>query len=72
MFQEMSKFMILAGAFLILAGIVLYFSGKFGALGHLPGDIVIKRQNFTFYFPLATSLLLSLVLSIVFYFLSRK
>ncbi|MBF0217572.1 MAG: DUF2905 domain-containing protein [Candidatus Omnitrophica bacterium] len=72
MFHEISKFMILAGALLLLAGIVLYFSGKFVSIGHLPGDIVIKRQNFSFYFPLTTSLLLSLILSAVLYFISRK
>lgn len=41
-------------------------------LGRLPGDILIQRKNVTFYFPLATSLLLSLVLSLIFYFLTRR
>jgi len=40
-------------------------------IGRLPGDIVYRRRNFTFYFPLATSILLSIVLSLIFYFLSR-
>jgi hypothetical protein len=48
------------------------FGGLFGWLGKLPGDILIKRDHVTFYFPLATSLLISLVVSLLLYFLSRR
>lgn len=67
-----------AGAVLALVGVVLVVAGKwpgagewFGWLGRLPGDILIKRETFTFYFPLGTSLLLSLVVSLVLYFLTK-
>jgi len=40
-------------------------------IGRLPGDIIYRRKNFSFYFPLTTSILLSIVLSLIFYFLSR-
>lgn len=68
-----------AGVVLALLGAVLVLVGKwpgsgdwFGWLGRLPGDIHIKRDNVTFYFPLATSLLLSLVLSLIFYLLTKR
>jgi hypothetical protein len=48
------------------------FGGLFGWLGKLPGDILVKRDHVTFYFPLATSLLISLVVSLLLYFLSRR
>jgi len=51
---------IVAGAFFILGG-------KLGPLGHLPGDIIVKKKKLTFIFPLATSLLLLIGLTIVFY-----
>jgi hypothetical protein len=62
--------MIFGGTLLIL-GVLLTLSGKIPWLGRLPGDIVIQRDNFSFYFPLTTSILLSIVLSIIFAFLRR-
>ncbi|WP_456403300.1 DUF2905 domain-containing protein [Hydrogenimonas sp.] len=60
------------GRLLILLGIVLILFGLFVSFfGRLPGDILIKKENFTFYFPIATSILLSIVLSILFYLFSR-
>ncbi len=60
----MSKFLILLGILLILAGILWSFLGKLG-LGRLPGDIVIERDNVHVYIPIATSILISIVLSAV-------
>lgn len=60
--------LIIAGAVLILTGLI--FSGKFG-IGRLPGDIVVSRPGFTFYFPIVTMILVSAVLSIIFW-LMRK
>lgn len=60
------------GALLSLAPRLPGVSGAFGWLGRLPGDILIKRENVTFYFPLATSLLVSVVLTLLFYILSRR
>ena len=57
-------FLLLGGVFLVL-GLLLILSGKIGWIGRLPGDLRIERENFTFYFPLATCLLLSLLLTLI-------
>lgn len=67
----LGKFLVIAGFALIGLGIILLFSDKIPFLGKLPGDIVVKKRNFTFYFPIATSILISIVLSIVFYLLGH-
>ncbi|WP_457596651.1 DUF2905 domain-containing protein [Hydrogenimonas sp.] len=60
------------GKMLIGMGLVLVLFGLFvSVVGKLPGDIVIRKENFTFYFPIATSILLSVLLSILFYLFSR-
>lgn len=53
------------GALLAVAGLVLMFAGRIPGFGRLPGDIIIQRGNFTFYAPLATMLLLSIILSLL-------
>lgn len=58
--------LIFAGLLLVLVGLVLVFAGRIPWLGRLPGDVVYRRGNFTFYFPLVTSLLLSLLLTLLF------
>ncbi|MCC7263771.1 MAG: DUF2905 domain-containing protein [Candidatus Latescibacteria bacterium] len=63
----MPKLLIAAGALLILAGLLWHFGGKYLSLGRLPGDIAIERENFSFYFPLGTCLLISAVLSLALY-----
>ena len=65
-FQSLGKWLIGAGLFLALVGVVFTLSPRVPWLGRLPGDIYIKRGNFSFYFPLATCLLLSLIVSIFF------
>ena len=72
MAQELGRGLILLGIVLIVVGGVLLFAGKIPFLGRLPGDIVIERKNFSFYFPLATSLIISVVLSLLFWFFSRR
>ncbi len=64
--QDFGKILLFFGAFLVIVGIILLLIPKIPLLGRLPGDIVIKRGNFTFYFPLATSIILSILLSIIF------
>ncbi len=60
------------GRLLIALGIVLVLFGLFVSFfGRLPGDILVKRENFTFYFPIATSILLSIILSVLVYLFSR-
>ena len=60
------------GAVLLVAGLLLTFAGRMNLpLGRLPGDIVYRGKNTVFYLPLATSLLVSIVLSLIFYLLGR-
>jgi hypothetical protein len=67
----MGKFLIITGAVIALLGVALYFSDRLPSIGKLPGDIVIKRENFTFYFPLATSIILSIVISVILYLVNK-
>jgi hypothetical protein len=61
----LGKPLIVIGLVIAALGVVITLAGKLPWLGRLPGDITIKRENFTFYFPLATSILLSLLLSLI-------
>ena len=65
------KALVFAGLLIAAVGGLLLLSGKVGWIGRLPGDITIRRENFTFHFPLATCLLVSGVLSLLFW-LFRK
>jgi membrane protein implicated in regulation of membrane protease activity len=74
---DLGKLLIALGLVLTLVGGLLLLAGRNPGLGHffnwmgkLPGDISISRENFSFFFPLATSIVLSVVLSLVFYLLS--
>jgi hypothetical protein len=62
--NDLSRILFIFAGCFFLAGCLVYFFGKIPGLGRLPGDIIIKRENFTVYFPLATSIVLSLVLSL--------
>ena len=66
----MSRTLIIFGLVLVAAGLLWPFITKLG-LGRLPGDIVIERENFTFYLPITTSLLISIVLSLLFWLMGR-
>ena len=66
----MARFLIVLGLAILLIGLLWPYLSKLG-LGRLPGDIVIERENVTLYIPLATCLLLSLVLSLIFWIASR-
>ncbi len=68
----LGRLLILAGLGLAAVGVVLVFAGRVPFLGRLPGDIVIQRDSWTLYFPLATMLLLSLVLTLVLNLLARR
>ncbi|MBS3907088.1 MAG: DUF2905 domain-containing protein [Syntrophaceae bacterium] len=67
----LGKLLILLGVFIILMGLLLMMGDKIPWIGKLPGDIVIKKEKFTFYFPLATSILISLLITL-FFALFRK
>ena len=64
-FEGMGKMLITLGAFMLLIGLFLTYSGRLFGGFRLPGDIIIRRGNFTFYFPIMTSILLSLVLTVI-------
>lgn len=69
---DLGKLLLFFGAILVVAGLVLVVFGRMNIpLGRLPGDIVYRGKNTTFYFPLATSILLSVVLSLVLYVVGR-
>jgi len=69
---DLGKFLVLLGSLLVIVGIALVVLGRTNLpLGRLPGDILYRGKNTTFYFPLATSLLLSELLSIVLYVVGR-
>lgn len=67
----MGKIIIYLGIFLILVGILVQFYPKIPYLGKLPGDIYFKKENFSFYFPIMTSIVLSVIISVAFYLLSK-
>jgi hypothetical protein len=66
----MARFLIVLGLAILMIGLLWPYLSQFG-LGRLPGDIVIKRENMTFYFPLMTCLLLSVLFSLVFWVVNR-
>ncbi|AZU63477.1 DUF2905 domain-containing protein [Neobacillus mesonae] len=63
----LSKTLMIIGAVIFLIGLLMPFLH----LGKLPGDIVVKKGNTTFYFPVVTSIVVSIVLSLIFYFIGR-
>nr|WP_026326813.1 DUF2905 domain-containing protein [Paenibacillus ginsengihumi] len=63
----MPKLLIMTGAVLIVIGLLWSVGGRFLHLGRLPGDIVVEKENFRFYFPIVTCLVLSVGLSLVLY-----
>jgi uncharacterized protein HemY len=67
----LAKTLIYLGLILVVLGIIVALAGKLPWLGHLPGDIYIQRERFSFYFPLATCILISVIITLVLYFLRR-
>ena len=70
--QILAKYIIIAGAVLVVLGALILLAGKVPWLGRLPGDIVVQREGFSFYFPVTTCIILSVILSLVFYFIGRR
>ncbi|MBM3255577.1 MAG: DUF2905 domain-containing protein [Candidatus Omnitrophica bacterium] len=70
--QEIGKTLIIFGIVLIVVGVLLTSVNKIPYIGRLPGDIYVEKKNFTFYFPLASSILISIVLSLIFWIWSRR
>jgi hypothetical protein len=71
-FNELGKLLLWVGGILIIIGAAIVLAGKIPWLDRLPGDIYVERRNFTLFFPLTTSILVSLILSLVLYLLSRR
>lgn len=67
----LGKSLIYLGIIIVVVGLVLTYGGRIPWLGQLPGDIYIRRENLTFYFPLTTGLIISVILSLVLYFFRR-
>lgn len=70
--MEIGKTILLLGLILIIIGLFLTFMPKIPFLGKLPGDIFIKKDGFSFYFPLATSIIISIILTILINIFFRK
>ena len=70
MTRDLGRLLIVLGGLLLLVGVALTFFGRLG-LGRLPGDFVYRRGNFSFYFPLMTSILLSIALSLLLWLFRR-
>jgi hypothetical protein len=70
-FGSIGKILIFCGVVLVVFGLILVLGDKIPWVGRLPGDIYIKRDKFTFYFPLMTSIIISIILTLLFY-LFRK
>ena len=70
--QQIGRFFILLGLIISAIGALLLLSGRIPWLGRLPGDILIQKKNFTFYFPLATSIIISIILTLLFWIFGRK
>ena len=69
--SDFARILIVLGVLLVAVGLALLLVPKLPGLGKLPGDLVIKRENFTFYFPLGTCILISVILSLIFWLLRR-
>jgi hypothetical protein len=64
--QEIGKFVVILGVFLVVVGVILWrFPGLFAWVGKLPGDIAVQKENFSFYFPVVTCIVVSIVLTLL-------
>jgi hypothetical protein len=70
--SDLGKSIIFIGAILIIVGVLITIAAKIPGIGKLPGDIFIKKENFSFYFPLTSCILLSIVVSAIMYFLQHR
>jgi hypothetical protein len=71
-FSSFGKMLVVIGLITLGVGVFIWLGGKIPGIGRLPGDIVIKRENFTFYFPLATSIIVSVILTVILSLLGRR
>jgi len=69
---DVGRALVIIGIVIVAVGLLMMMAGRIPWIGRLPGDIHVQRGNWTFYFPLATSLLLSLVLTLIFWLIGRR
>jgi hypothetical protein len=67
----LGRMLIILGGVLVLAGVALLFVHRIPYIGRLPGDIYVKKDGFTFYFPLTTSIIISVLLTLIFWILRK-
>lgn len=70
--EQLGRTLIAVGIIIVITGVLFLVLSKTTNLPKLPGDVLIKKDNFTFYFPWVTSIVISVVLSLLFYIFSRK
>lgn len=70
--NDLGKSLIVVGLLIALVGVVLLLAGRIPWLGRLPGDVYIQRGNWSFYFPVVTSLVVSVLLTLLFWLLGRR
>lgn len=70
--SEIGKLLVVFGLLIAAVGVLLMLAGRLPWLGRLPGDIYVQRGNWTFYFPLATSIIVSIVLTLLFWLFGRR
>jgi len=70
--HSLGKILIIIGIITVAIGGLLLLSSKIPWIGKLPGDIIIERKHFTFYFPLATSILFSIILTLILWLIGRR
>ena len=70
--NDLGRLLIVLGVVIAMIGVVMITVGRLPWLGRLPGDIHVERGNWSFHFPIVTSLLLSLVLTVILYFIGRR
>jgi len=71
MMEDVGKLFLVIGLLFVIIGIVWTFGGKYLGFGKLPGDIAVEKENFRFYFPLASSIILSIILSLLLWIFFR-
>ena len=69
---DFGKLFIFIGLLLVVIGIVFIVGNKIPFIGKLPGDIAIERNNFNFYFPITTCIIISIILSLIYWLLGKK
>lgn len=71
-FSNLGRFLIIIGLIIAGIGFALIFAGKIPWLGRLPGDFFFRGKNFSFYFPLTTGILISVILTLILWFINRR